>query len=355
LNVQQARAITETWVREEFSAAPGFQGAFLHGSMAWLPAEKAFSQSSDVDIIVVFSNPPPVKLGKLWHRGILLDISYLSSQQLQSAEAVLGVSHLAGSLRNPGIIADPTGKLTQLQAIVSREFAKRQWVQKRCEHARGKILRNLRELDASAPFHDLVMPWVFGAGVTTHILLVAGLKNPTVRRRYVAARELLTEYGRLDFYESLLELLGCANMDREHVEKHLDVVADAFDAAKTVIRTPFPFASDISDVARPIAIDGSKALIERGCHREAVFWIVVTYSRCQAVLFRDAPEEIHDYHYKGYQRLLGDLGIGSTNDLQQRGERVKKSLREVWEVAQAIIKDNPDIVDEPGTEGLALP
>jgi hypothetical protein len=58
-----------------------------------------------------------------------------------------------------------------------------------------------------------------------------------------------------------------------------------FDTAKAVIKTPFSFASDISDAAGPIAIDGSRELIERGLHREAVFWIVVTYSRCQKVLF----------------------------------------------------------------------
>jgi hypothetical protein len=59
-----------------------------------------------------------------------------------------------------------------------------------------------------------VTAWLFATGVTTHVLLVAGLKNPTVRQRYVATRELLADYGRVDFYETLLELLGCAQMSR---------------------------------------------------------------------------------------------------------------------------------------------
>src|SRR4029077_5089804 len=97
--------------------------------------------------------------------------------------------------------------------------------------------------------------------------------------RYVVARELLANYGELDFYERLLDLLGCAQISRTRVVHHLSALPKVFDTAKTVIKTPFSFASDISDLARPIAIDGSRELIERGLHREAAFWIVVTYSR----------------------------------------------------------------------------
>jgi len=344
--VKHAKAVARRWVREEASTTPGFLGAFFHGSTNWLPDENILPESSDVDVMVVSADPPPVKLGKFRYRGVLLEISYMPSHQLQSADTVLGQSHLAGSFQSPSIIADPSGRLTQLQAIVSRDFAKRQWVEKRCEHARDKVLRNLKNLNASAPFHDQVLPWLFATGVTTHMLLVAGLKNPTVRRRYVATRELLADYGFLDFHETLLEMLGCERMGRERAEQHLAALADAFDAAKTAIKTPFFFASDISDVARPIAIEGSKELIEYGYHREAVFWIGVTYSRCQAVLFHDAPADVQDRHSKGYQRLLGELGIASYSDLRQRGDQVKQCLPQVWEVAQAIMAANPRIEDE---------
>jgi hypothetical protein len=174
---------------------------------------------------------------------------------------------------------------------------------------------------------------------------VAGLKNPTVRRRYVAARELLADYRRLDFYETLLELLGCARMSRARVEQHLAALAAVFDAAKAAIATPFFFASDISDIARPIAIDGSRELIERGCHREAIVWMVATYSRCQKALYHDAPVEMRDRFSPGYRLLLGDLGITSFTDLQRRGEQIKAFLPRLWEVAEAIMAANPEIED----------
>jgi hypothetical protein len=114
---------------------------------------------------------------------------------------------------------------------------------------------------------------------------------------------------------------------------------------RAVVKSPFFFASDISDLARPIAIDGSRELIERGSHREAVFWMVATYSRCQKVLFEDAREELRDRFIAGYGQLLGDLGITSPADLPQRCERVKEFLPRLWEVAEAIMAANLEIED----------
>ena len=342
--VKHAKAIARQWVLEEARTAPDFYGAFYHGSTTWLPDDVRLPATSDLDVMVVLTDPnPPVKPGKFIYQGLMLEVSYLSRDQLQSPELILGNYHLAGSFRKPSIIVDPSGQLTALQVAVSNNYAKREWVYRRCEHARNNILRFIGSLNESAPFHDQVLVWLFATGVTTHVLLVAGLKNPTVRRRYMVARELLADYGHLDFYETLLELLGCADMSRARVEQHLVALIDVFDVAKTVVTTPFFFASDLSDLARPIAIDGSWDLIERGYHREAIFWIVATYSRCQKVLYHDAPVELQERFHPGYRQLLGDLGITSFADLQRRSEQVKAFLPRVWELAETIIAANPAI------------
>jgi hypothetical protein len=346
MNVKDAKELARQWVIEEAGKAPRFYGAFYAGSANWLPDDAVLPATSDVDVWVVLADPdPPDKPGKFIYRDVILEVSYLPSHQLRSPDRILGDYHMAGSFRTPSIISDPTGRLTRLQAAVSRDFVKRQWVYKRCEHARDKVLQNLQSLNESEPFHDQVTAWLFATGVITHVLLVAGLKNPTVRRRYVAARELLADYGHLDFYETLLVMLGCAQMSQERVEQHLAALTDTFDAAKAVVKTPFFFASDISDIARPVAIDGSRELVERGHHREAIFWMVATYSRCQKVLHYDAPVEMQDRFSPGYRQLLGDLGIASFADLQQRNERIKGLLPRVWEVTEAIMVANPGIED----------
>lgn len=241
--VREARDVARQWVREEAVGLPGFNGAFLAGSINWLPDGAELPTTSDVDLMVVLDDATslPAERGKFIHRGAIVDVTYVPSDQFQSAEAILGDYHRAGSFRSPTIILDPSGDLRRLQAAVSRGFAKRRWVLKRCEHARSHALRYAGLLNESAPPYEQVAVWLFAA--PTQVLLVAGLRNPTVRRRYADVRELLADYGHGDFYETLLQLLGCALMSRTRVEHHLSALTEAFDAAKHVVKTPFFFAS----------------------------------------------------------------------------------------------------------------
>ena len=345
--IKQAKSVACDWALREASRLPGVHGLYLAGSVNWLPDDAVLPPTSDVDLNVVFTGrPQAITPSKFVYGGVLLGVTSLSVDELRSPEQVLGHYHLAGGFRTPSVILDPSGQLTALQRAVSRDFAMVEWVRRRCQHARSRVLHQLEAWNASDPFYDQVVGWLFPAGVTTHVLLVAGLQNPTVRRRYAAARELLENYGQLEFYEELLELLGCARISRGRVAQHLTVLTEAFDAAQATIKTPLPFASDVSDAARPIAIDGSRELIDRGFHREAVFWMAVTYSRCQKVLAADAPVARRGRFDTGYGELVGDLGIASSADLQRRAEQVKVLLPRVMEVAEAIIAANPEIKGE---------
>jgi hypothetical protein len=127
------------------------------------------------------------------------------------------------------------------------------------------------------------------------------------------------------------------------VADHLRALTTVFDVAKEKVQTPFFFASDISDLARPIAIDGSRELIEAGLHREAIFWIVATYARCLKILHHDAPAELYAKCLPGFHHLVGDLGIQSPSDLQQRGEAVRAFLPPLWQMTEAILAANPDV------------
>ncbi|GAC1357661.1 MAG: hypothetical protein NVSMB42_16750 [Herpetosiphon sp.] len=346
MQVKDAKAVARLWVLEEATRMRGYRGAFYHGSINWLADDDDLPVTSDVDIMVVLVDViPQHKLGKFMYCSVMLEVSYVSQDLLRSAAVILGQSHLAGSFRRPSVIDDPSGELTDVQVGVAKEYAQRRWVRKRCEHARDKIVNNLAGVRETAPFHDQVVAWLFAAGVTTHVLLVAGLKNPTVRTRYVAVKELLAVYGRSDIYPALLELLGCEEMSRNRVRHHLTALSAVFDVAQSVVTTAFPFAADISIVARPIAIDGSRALIDRGFHREAVFWMVATYSRCLQILSCDASAGMREKFDPGYRQLLGDLGISSFSDLEQRRDQIKAFLPSVWQVAEGIMATNGEIED----------
>ena len=118
----------------------------------------------------------------------------------------------------------------------------------------------LKRVGKSALYHDQVTCWLFGTAGPCHILLTAALQNPTVRRRYLETRTLLDGYGHLDLYESLLKLQGSAGMGKLRVEYHLDAFTEIFDFAKEIITPSHRFASDISEVGRPISIGAAGSL-----------------------------------------------------------------------------------------------
>ena len=345
VRVSDAKTIAREWVYEEASSLPGFCGAYFAGSINWYADDAILPASSDLDLALVFESDSQVgERSKFLRHGVLIEVTRFSVEQLRSPERVLGNYHLASAFRTPSIILDPTGHLTALQSGVARDFAKRDWVRQRCADVRRRILDMLDLLPQAPGLYERVVGWLFPTGQTTHMLLMAGLRNPTVRKRYVAVRELLIEYGQFELYEELLELLGCARMDRARVEHHLASVTGAFDAAKIVMKSPFPFGADLTEKSRPIAIGGSQELIEAGLHREAVFWLVATYARCEKVLSTDAPAMAQEFE-GGYRDLLLDLGIGSFADMQRQADRVRSMLGRVGQVSEAIIAPNSEITD----------
>jgi hypothetical protein len=345
MKVGAAKRLARQWVVENAVDFPGFRGAFVHGSVNWLDDEQVLSPTSDLDVAVVLDKPGARRRGKLLYRDLILDVSQLPIHEIQSAELILANHNLAGSFQRPSAIVDPSGELTRLQRAVAEDYATRKWVLRRCAGASDKVLSYLGRLTEGLAFHDQVGYWLFAAGITTHVLLVARLRNPTVRRRYSDVRELLAHHDRMDLYETLLRHLGCGQIDRERTEYHLARLEDAFDTAKTVIKSDFPFAGDISDIGRPITIEGSGDMISRGEHREAVFCIVATASRCQAVFHRDGPPSMRERFTLGYRELLADLGIGSYEDLRSRGRQIAGFLPALWEEAETIVAATPAVVD----------
>ncbi|WP_028551946.1 hypothetical protein [Paenibacillus sp. UNC451MF] len=344
MKIGMARAAATEWVMQYTSQEAWFMGAYFSGSTVGQPDDVMMSVGSDIDVVVVTSEAkPPLKLGKFIYRDALIEITFLSWNQIASVEEILTSYHLAGSFRVDTIIADPTGQLLGVQHKVSRLFAEREWVRRRCENVRQKIEHGLRNMDLTAPWHDQFMTWLFMTGVTTHVLLVAALRNPTVRLRYLAAYNVLQEFGRTEIYPELLRLLGCDHWNPQRTSHHLSALARTFDVAAAHAKTPFFFSSDITVASRPIAIDGSRNLIRKGYHREAVFWIGATFARCHKILSNDAPK-LQVELAPSFEEFVIDLGISSYNSLGRRAEDVLQFLPRLWDEAESIMQANGEIL-----------
>ncbi|ROQ70621.1 hypothetical protein EDD93_5145 [Streptomyces sp. 840.1] len=349
MRVGTARAAAVRWVAAHARPAAGYRGAYFSGSTVGRPDDAELAPSSDIDVMVVTAqDEPPAKPGKLRCEGVLLEISYVPLAELRDPAEVLSSYHLAGGFRTDTVIDDPTGVLRALHAQVAPRFAGRSWVRRRCLDARHRVESRLAAFDASAPFHEQVPAWMFPTGVTTHVLLVAALRNPTVRLRYPAVRDVLTEYGKAELYPELLGLLGCADVPEHRVRHHLAELAETFDATVPVARTPFFFSSDLTAQARPVAVGGSLELLDRGDHREAVFWIVATFARCHTVLAVDAPA-LHAARLPAFEAAVAALtGITGTADILARRAEVIRFLPRLWAAAEDVMAAGPDITGDSG-------
>jgi hypothetical protein len=343
MRAQDARSIARQWLHDEVSPLDGFVGALWHGSVLDLVDDEPIGTDSDIDLILIFDEcAPSLRRGKLLVGGAILDLTPLQWNDIRDAEVVLGNHQLAPSFRSAALLADPSGALAELCDVIERQFPRREWVDRRCDRAIGAIRRNLAQVELSGTQVGQVMSWLFGTGITTHVLLVAGLRNPTVRKRYVTARSLLHEAGRPEIHEILLRMLGSHQISAERASHHLSTLTKAFDDASRTVRTQVPFATDLSQVARPIAIDGSEGMIANGDHREAMFWIAVTWARCMQVFHLD-DRSLEARFEPAFRSMLSDLGISSIGDMRERAGVVETSLSWLREIASGIMDATPEI------------
>lgn len=345
--VKQGKEIARQWVMERGSQTPGFCGAFFTGSLNWKSDNEDIPSTSDIDIRIVIDGADlPNSVSSFVYHGLLFEVGYSPISQFRSPEAILGDYTLACHFTKPCIIADVSGELTVLKNVISRDFAKHQWIYKRCEHARDWTLASPQWFKDEDPSSDHVLPWLCQIGYACHILLTADLQNPTARKCMVEAKEVLARYGRMDIYDELLKVLGSYNLKREQVEPHLRQLAEVYDVAKEIIRTPFFFAFDINNYARSKSIDGCQQLIDSGYHREAMLWIGFYFSLCQRVLRNDASTEVQKQFYLPYKHFLSDLGIESDSDLHKRSGQNVTLINTIWNVAELMIATNPEIIPD---------
>ena len=327
----EARGLASDWLFANCVGAPGFIGAFLSGSVAWMKPEASVSKASDIDLVVVFedSDQPPGSGKRAWKQAVL-EIKYLTLDAIADVEAVLSDYHLAGALWRNAVLADPTGKIAKITHEIGNEFTKACWVRRRMAQVRDRAHQRVARFRDADELHDRVTTFFFGAGLCPHMILVADLANPTIRRRYAASQPVLKRYRRLDYHERLLTTLGSRTWSRQVAERHLADVTAAFDLACSITRSPYRFASDMSLAARPMAIDGSSEMIQSGFPREAAFWLITVMSRSRAVITMDGSADQLAWFDTVYWRLLQALGISDENAMDMRANEASNDIADCW-------------------------
>ncbi|SDT39215.1 hypothetical protein SAMN04488543_4120 [Friedmanniella luteola] len=338
MRIDEARALAADWVRAQPGWPAPFVGAFFTGSTVDADPAAPLAATSDVDLAVVLDGEAPGKPGKLDHHGVLLEVTYLPWADLADPAVVARTFYLAPSFARDTVVADPSGRLAALRGAVAPVFARPDVVRDRW----GSVLARMTAAPAPADSWAVaVTRWLFPMSLGTAVVLVAARANPTVRLRYLRAREALTACGLADRYRPLLDELGCADVAPALVVAHLDAMAAAFDDAAAGPPAPFFFAADLTPAARPVPVDGARDLVAAGDHREAVFWLVATFARCvQALDAADAPAAAR--HRDAFAAAVDDLlGLRGADDLARRRAAVLAGLPALVATAEEVLAATP--------------
>ncbi len=336
ITVDDARTIARNWVDTAMTGSPGLAGAVLHGPILERSASDILLPTSDVDLLLVGASQDDLgaPLGKQMVAGVVLEPSFLSLEQAGAARSILADRVFARSFASDGVIADATGRLRATQDFVRPRYRQRRWIGARMQSTHAECERWLAGIEGAPTWYDQVTCCWFALGLACHVLLVAGLRNPTVRKRYSEQRSLLHEHGLADLHERVLEVVGVADLPVARVQTFLDELESALAIVGPRVEPTFRFAADLKPSSHLVAIAGSQALLDNGEHREAMFWILATYSRCMLGVAQ--PERWRVQLAPGYERLLGALDLASLAALQQRRRKLQAFLPELLRAAERI-------------------
>jgi hypothetical protein len=288
--IEAARA----YLADHRDAIPGYRGAFIAGSVAQLEHDAPVPPGSDVDVMIVADEAGA--LGKTFADGnLVIEGTLLDAATVLDPDAVLRDYHLAPGIAHARIIDDPDGDIARVQAAVQARYADPDTIRARLNHvesrARATLASALPAATEDRPEPDRVNAWLFGTGQLAHLVLVAALENPTIRTRYVRAGEVLARHGEDVASERLLRLARVNRLRRPAVEalaRELDGLLVA--TGPVADNSGWRFASDIATPMRPLVMDGIRAMIHDGRHREAMFPLAMTWLRCvQLLAHEDAP------------------------------------------------------------------
>ncbi|MCW2811278.1 MAG: hypothetical protein JWP61_1736 [Friedmanniella sp.] len=338
LSVGAARRVAGRLVQDLMAADPGVLGAFCTGSTVGLDDAAELGPHSDVDVCLVLEGSAGPRTGKRRVEGVRLDLAVLSWAEMADPAVAVRTHWLAPGLAAGVRLGDRDGRLTRLQRDVAASFADPRAVWDRYESVRRRMAAGLDAPTGAGSWAAQVLGWVFPASLGTHLVLVADGRNPTVRLRYLRARETLAAHGLEALYAGLLADLGCTDVGPGQVLDLVPAAVASFDAAATRDRSGFTFAADLTPDSRPVLVEGTEALVAAGDHREAVWWLVVTWARSVQVLLAGSvggPED--DRHAQAFAAGVEELlGLRTPADLRRRTAQVRARLPAVTAAARVV-------------------
>jgi hypothetical protein len=338
--------VVRRWVIEEGSKKPGFAGAYLYGGINELALDALFPAYRDVDLVIVSTQgklPQEYNL-ELDLDGVMLEVGFVGTDEHTSAEAVLADPGAGPNLAITTILADPDGFLSPLQSEVARDFAKRKWVNARCEAEKARAMDSLEALrHVDNDFSFLLVLWE-AINMLCGTLALADLRKPTHRRSLTQAKEILVGRGLTDLHKELLRVWGSAMMTREQVQAMLGHGAAIFSEALSTYKTQTPLSFKLKPHLPPYFIEATQEIIDEGNHREATFWGVTPFGIGYMTILADGSEEQKRRWEPIWNDISRQFGFADVDAWPQRVASAEVLAEQLFTAADDIVAGNERIV-----------
>jgi hypothetical protein len=349
ITVEQVMELAKEWVNIQAEQFPAFLGAHLMGGITSMALSDPFPTYRDVDLHMMLHDDVdiPGENAETLYKGLMIEAGFRQQKDYRTPEVVLADPVIASHMAMPSILSDPSGFLSQLHEVISREYARRKWVQARCEAEKREALGKLETI-SHIPDPDPVTAFELLGYAGTYVaavLSLASLKAITGRRSYIQMRLILESLGRADLYARLLKVVGMGHARQAQVERYLQDAASAFDLAVKVKRSPHPFEHKMYAHLRPYLVGGSKEMMDEGFYREAAGWTMAFYGSSIQIIQTDAPSQLTSTMQAKFYECMRQLGLDGTAHWETRIEEAKAIFREVFILADEIIACNPAIFD----------
>jgi len=353
MNVKQVKETMQTWVADNAHQYPGLQFAHLVGSITPMADDTPFPLEKDVDLHLVFApgspalapNGPYSSNLEFLHEGLMVEVGLKPVSEYQDTETILANPEIAHHLTLDSILYDPQGTLAAMMPQVKEEYNHRRWVQARIEHERrgweftAELYNQLPEKAVSTRVN--LMGYAFTR--LSAVLCDVTLQAPTIS--FAKMREILTEYGRSDIYQSHLALFGLDRATPELAQQFFQKACEAFDLAVQIRKTPHPFQHKLHAHLRPYFTGKYQRLFDAGYTTDAMAILLPFYISSLDVIVADGTPSQKAHYEQQRCNLLQALGIDSIEIQQARWAESRKIGRAIFALAYKIANTNPDIKD----------
>jgi len=344
VTTRDAVTLARDWVTSEARNKDGFMAAYLAGSLNRQDDMSVLRPSTDVDIHILQEGSAQ------WERmtvckGVTLQVALRELSSYCTHEQILAHPFESYNLTFGKLLYDPYGFLGRFQVALRPEWARKSWVLTRCYAELCLAKQRFSRAALGTSLIQSSMAWIMGIQALSGILANAWLRPPTYRRCLLmmhqdvalASQEEIFAQGRNDLIEMVLQLAGWNRMSRSQVINLLERVARCFNNVAAAGARPAspPFQAMICDGFRPMAIDGSREMIDEGYHREAMFWIhFITSILVEILATREGVQE-RVYADQVWRDLLESTGFSSSS-LQARSALVTEVCENTIRLAEAI-------------------